>query len=260
MSQNAIIGVLVAVIAVGGGAWYYQSYVADSGDDSNKATNSRTADKKAEDEKSEGGLLGGFFEGKSLSDIMSGSDAAKCKFSGVDPETNEPMSGIMYTDGVNARIEADTVIEGTEAKVNIIAGEQVFYMWSDDPDVMPPFKIDTSMFPPGEEAPESPIDWLKDPESGVEYDCDRWSPRASTFEPPEDIEFIDMFGQMFGAMGSMFGNMMEEGVGGSMDDSGSDAPVEEWSYSRKTRRDETTKAAWRLLSFLVTPGGTLVYV
>ncbi len=107
-------------------------------------------------------------------------------------------------------MEADTMIQGTPLTMQIMQKDRVMYMWSDNEEVMPAMKIDTTMFPEDDSAaPESPLAFLEDPESGVDYSCRAWVPRSSTFEPPEDIEFYDMFGGMMGA----FGEMMQEEMG-----------------------------------------------
>jgi hypothetical protein len=220
MSQKIIIVILGLVIVAGGGAWYYQNTMMENG---TGTTGGRTA-KSAQEDKSVFDSVGKSISG-SFAEIIGSGDSVQCKFSGTDPETNEPMDGVVYIAGEDYKMEADTVIEGTEARINVIQNGSVMYMWSDDPDAMPAIKIDVSMFPKDESAPaESPIDWLKDPESGVDYSCRDWSQKSDSFTPPEDIEFLDMFGAMFGGMmgammgggegeGGMFGGMM----GGEMD-------------------------------------------
>lgn len=101
-------------------------------------------------------------------------------------------------------------MDGKAGRINMIQHESVMYMWSDDETVMPGIKIDVSMFEdlPETEKPESPLDALKDPESGMKFDCKGWSPRGDSFEPPADVEFYDMFG----GMGEMFGEMMNQGT------------------------------------------------
>ena len=110
----------------------------------------------------------------------------------------------------------------------VFQNERVMYMWSDNEEVMPGMKIDMSMFPEDESMEqESPIAFLEDPESGVDYSCRAWIPKASAFEPPEDVEFYDMFGSMMGA----FAAMMEGGFGEEMTDDGSgeDQSYDAWS-------------------------------
>jgi len=97
---------------------------------------------------------------------------------------------------------------------------------------MPGMKIDSSMFEdlPEEEKPPSILEELQNPESGFESDCSSWIPRKDSFDPPEDVKFIDLFG----AMGGMFGEMMQEGMM-EMEaeaDSYNDAPADssDWGY------------------------------
>lgn len=211
MSQKLIIAIMGAVILAGGGAWYYQNNIAGSSDN---ATNSRTSSRDSEEKT--GGILESFKDGAgSFADILKGGDAQECRFSGTDPETKEYTEGVIYIAGESFRMVADTEVEGKPVEISMIQHEKVMYMWSDDENVMPGIKIDMSMFEdlPETEKPESPIDWLKDPEAGVDYKCKGWSPRGNSFEPPADVEFMDMFA----GLGQMFGGMMEE-MGQNMGD------------------------------------------
>jgi len=221
MSQKLIIGVLCAVILVGGGVWYYQNQ-SEGGMSSLMKSGDRASSAKGIDgKKGVLGELGEMFSG-TFADIMVKGQAAYCTFEGIDPETGEPVEGSIYTSGKNFAMEADTVIEGTALTMHIIQNDRVMYMWSDNEDVMPGMKIDMSMFPEDDSsAPESPLDFLEDPESGVDYSCRVWVPRASVFEPPKDVEFYDMFGGMMGAFGAMLeGGFGDDAMGGYDDNYG----------------------------------------
>ncbi len=201
MSQKVIIGILAGVILLGLGAWYYQNNMTSAGN---------AVGEQAERER-EGGVMNTIKDGAgSLADVFSGGDAVECRFSGEDPQTGEFTEGVVYVDGESFRMEADTTIDGKAGRMYIIQHENKMYMWGDDENEKQGVLIDMSAFADmeGMEKPESPIDWLKDPESGADYDCKGWSARASSFEPPADIEFIDMFG----GLGEAFGDMMQQGM------------------------------------------------
>lgn len=204
MSQKLIIAIMGLVILGGGGAWYYQTNMAGT----DNSIGSKTSSRETSDEKN--GLVDAFKDGASnFADVLKGGAAQECSFSGTDPETKEYSEGTVFIDGESFRLKAETEHSGTKETINLIQHEKVMYMWSDG-EAMPGIKIDMSMFEGMEETekPESPLDWLKDPEAGVKYKCRGWSSRSDSFEPPEDIEFMDMFG----GMGQMFGDMMREGV------------------------------------------------
>jgi len=197
MSPNIIIGVLGAIIITGGGVWYYQTQIAS--DNAEKALSSGLTGNKTE----QSGVLesiGNAITG-SFSNIIGKGDSVQCTFAGIDPETKDPIDGVVYASGENFVMKADTVIDGKAVKLNIIQNGKVMYLWTDDKEVMPPFKLDVSAFEYDESLkPESPIDWLDEPESGVTYKCKNWSPKRDSFEPPKDIQFLDMFGGLFGGM------------------------------------------------------------
>jgi len=235
MSQKVIIGIMGLIILGGGGVWYYQTNMADS----DSATGSKSSVRNKDEAKKDGGMFDSIKEGaSSFVDVMGGGGAQQCQFSGTDPESGEFMEGVIYVDGENFVLKADTVIEGQEGVLNMIQEEKVMYMWTDDEELMPGIKIDVSMFEdmPDAEKPPSILDELKDPESGFESRCKSWAPRKDSFQPPEDVEFIDMFG----AMGGMFGAMMGEGgmMGGDMfggegsgaEDESSDRSSDDWGY------------------------------
>lgn len=208
MSQKVIIAVMAIIILVGGGAWFYQNKMA--------GTENGTGSRAASEREREGGMMDTLKDGAgSLADVFSGGDAVECRFSGEDPQTGEYSEGVVYIDGESFRMEADTVIDGEKAMMYMIQHENKMYMWGDDPQEKQGLLIDMTAFAnmEGAEKPESPIDWLKDPESGADYDCKGWSAKASTFEPPADIEFIDMFGGLGDAMGEMMQGMMEGDLG-----------------------------------------------
>jgi hypothetical protein len=201
MSQKVIIAILAGIIILGGGAWYYQN----SGAGAERAAGEREGGAKERD----GSVMDTIKDGAGgLADVFGGGDAAECRFSGKDPETGEYSEGVVYVDGESFRMEADTVVDGQEVRMYIIQHEHVMYMWSDGE--AEGIMMDMSAFADmeGAEKPESPIDWLKDPESGADYDCKGWSANARSFEPPEDISFIDMFG----GLGEAFGEMFEQGM------------------------------------------------
>lgn len=197
---------MATIIVLGGGAWYYQTNVAGS----KSATNTRGDMRERDDDRS-GGLLDTIKSGAgSFADILSSGDSLECRFEGVDPDTKESMKGTIYIDGDSFKMDAETVMDGKEATIHMIQHEMVMYMWSEDEEVMPGLKIDMSAFAEmeGYEKPESPIEMLKDPQAGVKHECEGWSPRGDSFEPPADVEFMDMFGEM----GKAFGSMMQEGM------------------------------------------------
>ncbi len=222
MSQKLIIGILVAIILIGGGAWYYQTNMAGKSDASSSRSETREMN-----EGDEGGVFEAIKKGAgNFADVLKGGDALECRFSGTDPETKEYAKGTIFVDGESFKMNADTVVEGTPTVVNVIQHEKVVYMWSDDKETMPALKIDLSMFKdsPESEKPKSPIDMLKDLESGMEYECRGWSSRGDSFEPPADIEFMDMFG----GLGEMFGGMMQQGM--AEDKGGEEGQAEESAY------------------------------
>lgn len=206
MSQKVIIAVMAGIIILGGGAWYYQNKMSD--------TDSATGARSGNERSSEGGMLDSLKDGAgSIADVFSGGDAVECRFSGEDPTTGEYSEGVVYIDGESFRMEADTVVDGEKTKMYMIQHENKMYMWGDDANEKQGLLIDMTAFAnmEGAEPPESPIDWLKDPESGADYDCKGWSARANSFEPPADIEFVDMFGGLGEAFGEMMQGMMEGG-------------------------------------------------
>ncbi len=228
MSQKVIIGILGGVILVGGGVWFYQSQYDKTGSSSITNDKKTTRDGSKVEEKGILGEIGDKLSG-SFIDLTAKGKSAYCTFDGIDPETNERVEGSIYASGQDFFMEADTVIEGTDVTLRIIQKDRVMYMWSDNEEVMPGMKIDMSMFPDDATAEkESPIAFLKEPDSGVDYSCRVWIPRSSVFEPPEDVEFHDMFGGMMGA----FGAMMEGGFG---EDTGS---VETEAYGNEEMEEQ----------------------
>lgn len=228
MSQKIIIAVMGVIILAGGGFWFYQTQMGSGTSDSKKDSASK-AEKN-------GGLFESIKEGASdFADSFGAGAAQQCQFSGTDPESGEFMEGTIYVAGESFVMKADTVIEGEDGILNMIQHEQVMYIWSEDQEQMPGMKIDTSMFDelPEEERPPSILEELRKPDSGFQSRCKGWSPRADSFEPPKDVEFMDLFG----GLGAMFGEMMQGGMGeggfgteGSFDAEYDMGSSDDWGY------------------------------
>jgi hypothetical protein len=202
MSQKSIIGLLIAIILVGAGVWFYTKNSADR----NEATNTQS-DTSTATENTNNGMLEAVKSGAGdFAQFFTGGQEMECRFEGVDPETKEYTEGTVFIAGENFAMQADTTIDGKKGKINMIQHEKIMYMWSDDTNAMPGIKIDTIAFAETEGVPKpnSPIDWLKDPEAGVEYSCKGWSPRSDSFTPPANVQFMDMMGGM--------GQMMQQGI------------------------------------------------
>lgn len=204
MSQNAIIGGVVAVVLLGAGVWWYQSQ-----SDTEVTMSSQPDGAVAEEPGTLEALTGRF------TDFMTQGDSVQCTFKGTDPQSGEYAEGTVYASGGEYYIEVDTVVEGTSVAMKMIQTDDTMYLWSDNSAVVPAMSFDLTAFADIESSDDTPIknsptEWFDEPEANVEYSCRRWTPRADSFVPPADIEFANPFSAMMEMMGAMEGMMTEE--------------------------------------------------
>ncbi len=166
MSIKAVIGILIALGIVGGGAWYFSS----KGD----SQPSPEAAMQAQDEKNE--ASGTFAE------LMARTGNWQCDASAVHQE-GASTGTVKMSDG---RLRGDFVatLDGRTVNTSFIHADGFVYTWSD---AMPQgFKMKL------EAATEAAGKQGIDPSTDVDYSCAPWTPDESAFELPSAVTFLDM--------------------------------------------------------------------
>lgn len=200
--------IIIGVIIIGGGIWYFASDSEPTRETETSATKQREVSDSQPEEK-----LSGF---GSLGAILGFGDNVRCEFkTSYEGQTSE---GTLVTDGERFRMEStlEDPISGVMTS-NIINDGTHTYTWGKSPQGEMAIKManpeveEGDSFDYDETMPND--DSYVDFEQEVEYDCDRWRVDDSAFVPPDDVDFMSMEDMMREAMQGMpEGFEMPEGI------------------------------------------------
>lgn len=164
MSINTIIGVVVAVIVIGAGAWYL----------STTPNASAPAQEQSGSETTSG----------TFGQLMALGGSSTCTVNVDTPES--PAEGTVYISGGEVRV--DFVAEpasfgGREISAHMIQTGGYIYSWSD----LLPQGVKVKAEAAGNAGESQGID----PNAAVRYSCSPWIPDASKFTPPATVIFTE---------------------------------------------------------------------
>ncbi len=176
MEPKTLIGIVVALVVVGGGIWYVSGQPAQIPADGESAT---TGEETAEGS-------------GTLADLMKRSGSYKCtvEVKPTQANANTESSGTVYVGNGKMRGDFSTVIAamgGKKVESHMITSDGYVYTWSD---MMPQgVKVQVSA---GEEGTATQAGM--DASAAVDYHCGPWSVETSRFTVPGDITFTMMGG------------------------------------------------------------------
>ena len=218
MGSQKIILIVVGVLIVGGGVWYFTQ-----NSEMERGVGSSDVAKEEDDNRSLGESIKDSFSGVgSFAELLARRDSFRCDFEAE--EDDNYSKGTVYFDGKGERFAAtgEHKTGGEEGTFGMITTGEVAYIWGETPEGKQGIKVvapegenfmDDEDFntPRGGDQPYggSPVGM----DENVSYDCDPWRVDASVFVPPRDVEFMDMQKMFEDMMGSMpEGFEMPEGV------------------------------------------------
>lgn len=126
-----------------------------------------------------------------------------CTFSEAD--TNGNTSGTVYVQSGGKNLRGEFMMNGGAKgpmEANVIRKGDTNYVWTSEMEQGFMMKVDpnqATLF--GNMNGKNEVA-VKDGEP-VDFDCKKWSPDSGMFEPPEDIDFMDISAQMDAMMGNM---------------------------------------------------------
>lgn len=182
MSKSLIIGLVAAVLVVGGAtAFFITQKDADSNSNSSTAEiNKENEDKSTKDKNSDSELISTF---NKLRD--DGKDA-KCTYTFKDNNTS--VEGVGYfTSNKKARLDYKAVDSGEDGKTinaSIIISEDSQTFW--DNATKKGFQVSVSK--EQSQAAQSGIDTNKD----IDFKCEDWDADLSVYVVPDDVEVQDL--------------------------------------------------------------------
>lgn len=173
MDTKTIIGLVAAVVVIGGGAWYFSTTsVGKTGD---------SLEQQADTMKESSGM-------GSFADLVGKVGSWKCTV-----KTNveqAPSEGVAYiADGM---VRADftskiAAMGGKEVKSSMIQSDGYVYTWSD----MIPQGMKMKI-PENTATPTAPASGGFDYSAQVDYDCGPWMKDATKFDPPASVTFMEL--------------------------------------------------------------------
>ncbi len=191
MYHKILAGVIGVSVIIGGGVWWYQvkQGVTNDAEEVSQVSRENVVD-----------TLSGRF-----SDFVAQGEHIQCSFAGIDPQTGSYNQGTVYVSNERFYIESQTTIEGSLVDFQMIQTDDVMYIWSNTPAIMPAMQLDmrsiqNNSMMSDDMVPQSPVDWFDEPGIEIEYSCRPWTPRANLFVPPSDVEFINPFSDMMQMM------------------------------------------------------------
>jgi len=188
-----IILAIVFFVAVGFGIWFV---VSNTGEEevSEVATETQAVTEEKQDS---------LFGTGSLASLMNKDDDIECTFKNTD-EMGTSEGLFKYSKGLH-RVDIKTVTAEGSYAMSIVNNGDRTYMWGDGPEGKMAIVTTNETVEVDEEAAEFAESHQDaqafDMGQGVSYECKKWSVNSSVFNPPSDIEFVDMQ--------TMFEDMME---------------------------------------------------
>jgi hypothetical protein len=179
MNTKALIGLVIALVVVGGGAWYFSQQEGSGGPLGDGVP---TGDKKD--------VVGS----GSLSDLMKRGGSSVCTVSSKDP--NSVSSGKVYVAGGSVRGDFTSAVDGKSYESHFINADGYIYTWSSAMPQGMKMADDGKMMEGGtSSAPEGSVD----PSVAYDYSCDSWTGDQGMFAPPAEVTFMDFSAGIPGA-------------------------------------------------------------
>ena len=170
MKTNLIVGLVVGAVVIVGSGYYLMTKSSSFTGDSKRASQEQTAQ-------------AGKFSG-SFASLAARGGSWKCT---VDSSTAQSVSsGVTYVSGGNVRADFSTKVQGYgTVDAHVLVNGQDVYSWSS---VMPK-GIKTKMVAQGSGGTATSGQGM-DANQAYSYDCQPWTPDASTFALPTGVSFM----------------------------------------------------------------------
>ncbi len=194
-TQNIIIAVVV-LAAIGGAGWWIMSDPV--GDAARTAVDEATGEPvdRMDTDRGDEDLPSGMGR---LLELYEHGVPMECRYTFEDADGTGEGTG--FFDGDQMRISAQYQENGSVLVSNIINDGEMMYIWGDSPEGQ--FAIQMEASEEDMMDMEEEIDEAVAMNQEVEYDCHQWTVDPSVFNPPSDVQFMDMTQMMEGMMQGM---------------------------------------------------------
>ncbi len=165
MSTKAIIGLILGIVVVGGGAWYLSSHNAAP----------VPADEQGDVQTLENG------DG-TLGALLGLAGSLTCTV--TMPTPGGESTGTLFISNGQMRSDVTTAVNGKEIAAHMIKNGDYFYSWTDAYPQGVKIKLAATASGNGQAG--------YDPNQKVKYSCTPWAADASKFTVPANVTFTDM--------------------------------------------------------------------
>lgn len=163
--NEKIIGIIIAVLLIGAGAWYFTQ---------NKNTSevqNETATAETESELQ--------IENASLKELMTRGRDTKCTWNNAEQQS----SGTIYVSQGKGRADFSVTEDGQQKKGHMILASEMSYIWMDNEEKG--FKIALNNTTQTDTSTSQGVN----PDEKVDYSCGAWNADSSFFVPPANVDF-----------------------------------------------------------------------
>jgi len=168
MDTKAAAGLVVAVVVLGGGVWYFASHAPSSDSQSAAAGQVATADT---------GATGS----GSIAALMARGGDFQCTVNVVAAQT--PTAGTIEVSGGKMHGAFAATVNGATVNAYMVNDGAYVYSWSD----AAPQGVKVAVTPAANGAQAQ---GGFDPNTNVDYSCSPWTPDPSVFVPPANVTFM----------------------------------------------------------------------
>lgn len=210
--QKIVILCVIAVIIIGGG-WFLlkdddeeeREMTTESMNEEQETTSLNTEETDTDD------ILSGL---GSIGDLLAMGRSLRCEYTFSDDSASTGGSGVGYFDRDRMRIDSEIIEDGKTFTSHIINDSTNLYSWTESSEGSFAFVTPVNDNAPGgadfneTNAPyeNGAVDTL---DERVAYDCDPWGVDERMFQPPSDVDFVDMGAMMEDMMQNMPEGMPE---------------------------------------------------
>jgi hypothetical protein len=171
MNTNAIIGVIAAVIVVGGGAWYLSQGAPEGGAVMNQ--NGEETEAKGDG---------------TFASLLARTGSWKCDVTTTIEEA--PSTGTALISDGKIRADFTSVVKGQSFVSHMIHADGYVYTWTDS------YPQGMKMKIPEGSAEEPSMPQGFEYNSQVDYDCSPWMADVSVFTAPSSVSFMELDASM----------------------------------------------------------------
>lgn len=180
MNKNVLIGIITAVVLVGGGVAFMMS---QSADDNNAATNNTSTTNQEAEVTS---------ELASLNELLTRNENTSCTFSHTD-DAGMRTNGTAYFSNQRMRVSFTTTSEQETTSGNMLRDAEAMYVWEDGK--QEGFKMSLSSFEDTQQSSNNDTSSV-DQDQDYNVECRSWSVDESLLTPPSDVTFTDFTAQL----------------------------------------------------------------